>query len=78
MHVTTKYSIAKENLAALRTSAQDASMDEADVLEALLVTAIQDFKALKGSDYARGMLQYEVDSLGSGSVYDLPRGGGHS
>ena len=48
------------------------------MFEATIVMLVQALKEAKGPDHVRGILQYEMDSLGSGGVYEIARGGGHS
>ena len=73
-----KYSIANELVAAAAEKASAEGLDEVDVQEATLVMLVQALKASKGPRDIRGILQYEIDSLGSGGVYEIARGGGHS
>lgn len=76
--MATKYGIANELIAQIDSHAGLNSLDPADVQEATVVMLVQALKASKGADYTRSMLQYEIDSLGSGGVYEIARGGGHS
>ncbi len=76
--MTSKYALAKDTLASMDERAGGAGLDTADVQEAMLVTLVQALKEARGPDYLRGVLQYEIDSLGSGGVYEIARGGGHS
>ena len=76
--MTTKYGLAKELIAILDKRARDEALNTEDAEEALLVSIIQSLKGHKGVEYLRGILQYEIDSLGSGGVYEIQRGGGHS
>ena len=73
-----KYSIANELVAAAQERAEAAGLDTADVHEATLVMLVQALKESRGPQTTRGILQYEIDSLGSGGVYEIARGGGHS
>ncbi len=73
-----KYSIANELVAAAAEKAQAAGLDGTDVQEATLVMLVQALKASRGAQGTRSILQYEIDSLGSGGVYEIARGGGHS
>ena len=76
--MTSKYGVAKEVIAQAKTRAQAEGLDPADVLEATVVSLVQELKDASGPGYVRGVLQYEIDSLGSGGVYEIARGGGHS
>ena len=44
----------------------------------LLISLVQQMKDARGVDYIRSILQYEIDSLGSGGTFEIQRGGGHS
>ena len=76
--MATKYGIANELIAEIQARAGQGSLDPADVQEATLVMLVQALKETKGAAYTRSFLQYEMDSLGSGGVYEIARGGGHS
>ena len=71
--MTSKYGLAKEVIEQLHNRAGEAGIDEADAQEALLISLVQSLKELKGSDYMKSILQYEVDSLGSGGVHEIQR-----
>ena len=73
-----KYSLAKQVILDLEATAQGAGIEAEEVQEALLVSLVQTLKDSRGADYVRGTLQYELDSLGSGGVHEIARGGGHS
>lgn len=73
-----KYSIAKEAIQNLDSEAEANSIDPVDAQEAMLVSLVQTMKEKLGPAHVRGILQYEIDSLGSGGVYEIQRGGGHS
>lgn len=68
-----KYSIAKELLASAAETAEAANMEAHDVLEAILVTGIQDLIANKGGPYARSFLQYELDSVSADGVFEIQK-----
>ena len=76
--MTSKYGIANELIAKIESRSSEASLDAADVQEATIVMLVQALKDARGPAYVRSMLQYEIDSLGSGGVYEIARGGGHS
>ncbi len=73
-----KYGLAKELIEVAHNRAAQTGIDAEDVLEATLVLIVQELKPLRGVESVRGFLQYEIDSLGSGGVYEIQRGGGHS
>ena len=68
-----KYGLAKETLEALKAASAENNIAEDDAQEALLITLIQSLKEHRGADNLRGILQYEVDSLGSGGVHEIQR-----
>ena len=76
--MTSKYALAKDTLASMGDNAEAVSLDAVDVQEAMIVTLVQTLKETRGPDYVRGLLQYEIDSLGSGGVFEVARGMGHS
>jgi len=76
--MTSKYSLAKEGIADITKRAMDVSIDPAEAQEALIVSLVQTLKETNGADYVRGVLQYEVECLGSGGVFEIQRGSGHS
>ncbi len=73
-----KYALAKETITSLVTSASAQGIDAVEAQEALVVSLVQALKEHNGADNVRSLLQYEIDNLGSGNVYDVPRGAGHS
>ena len=75
--MATKHSIAKDALAAAKSQAADADLTHSEVLEAMLSHLIEGMKEA-GTKDLRGLLQYEVECLGSDGIHELPRGGGHS
>ena len=68
-----KYGLANETLEALKAASAENNIAEDDAQEALLITIIQSLKELRGAENLRGILQYEVDSLGSGGVHEIQR-----
>lgn len=68
-----KYSIAKASIERTACEANKASIDRDDAVEALLTLCIQDMKAQRGSDYTRNYLSYELDSVGSGGVFEIQK-----
>ncbi len=76
--MTSKYSLAKEAIAEVAVRAAAAKIDLADAYDALLISLISHMKEEQVSNDLRALLQVEIDNLGSGGIYELPRGGGHS
>lgn len=76
--MTSKYSLANEAIDTLNQRAAENGVEPDDAQEALMILVIQSLKATRGAAALKSLLQYEVDSLGSGGMHDLPRGGGHS
>ncbi len=68
-----KYSVAKESIAAAIEAGKGESLEPADVLEALIVSSVEEMKSHKDRAYIKGFLQYELDSLGSGGTYEIQR-----
>ncbi len=68
-----KYGLARELIEELGRRSRDAGLDPDDVEEALLISLVQSLKARRGSADVRSVLQYEIDSLGSGDVYEIQR-----
>ena len=73
-----KYGLAKQIIRSLESEANSVGIDFIDAQEALLVSLVQTIKEASGANHIRGLLQYELDSLGSGGVHEIARGGGHS
>ena len=65
--------MAKEVLAVTAAQCESAGLELEDVQEALLVLLVQELKERKGADNTKSILQYEVDSLGSGGVHEVQR-----
>ena len=75
--MTSKYTIARELIDQLHQYADSNGLDKTDVEEATLILLIQALKNSRGSESMRGLLQYEIDSLGT-SVFEIQRASGHS
>ena len=73
-----KYALAKTAVQDLDQVAAQNNIDAQEAHEALLVTLVQVLKEDAGAAHVRGFLQYELDTLGSGGLHDITRGGGHS
>ena len=75
--MTSKYTIARDLIDRLHQQADSHDLDQTDVEEATLILRIQALKNSRGSESMRGLLQYEIDSLGT-RVIEIQRGSGHS
>jgi hypothetical protein len=76
--MSSKYALAKQVNDELVQQAQAAAIDVADVQQATLVLLVQALKSSLPIPALKSFLQYEIDNLGSGNVFEVPRGGGHS
>ena len=65
--------MAKEVLAVTAEQSESAGLELEDVQEALLILLVQELKERKGAGNTKSILQYEVDSLGSGGVHEVQR-----
>lgn len=68
-----KYALAKALIEELAQRSGEAGLEPNDVEEALLISLVQSLKARRGASEVRSILQYEIDSLGSGDVYEIQR-----
>jgi len=68
-----KYSVAKTQLALAAQAATADGLDPVDVLEALVVTAIQDLATAKGASYTKDFLRYEIDNVSSDGVFEIQK-----
>ena len=75
--MTSKYTIARDLIDRLHQQDDSQGLDQTDVEEAAMILLIQALKNSRGSESIRGLLQYEIDSLGT-SVFEIQRGSGHS
>ena len=73
-----KYSLAKALISELDGKAEGEGVEPSEAQEALLISLVQNLKDNRGVDYIRSILQYEIDSLGSGGQFEIQRGMGHS
>ncbi len=76
--MTSKYGVANELIAGIDSQASEHNLEARDIQEATLVMLVQALKKQCGVEYVRGLLTYEIDSLGSGDMYEIARGLGHS
>jgi len=68
-----KYTIAKTQLEQLLDAATSQGVKQGDVIEAMIVLAIQESIKLRGADDTRSYLEYEVSSIGSGGFHEIQR-----
>ncbi len=68
-----KYSIARTHLDAAVAAANGEPFDDAEVLEAVIVTAVQDLIKLRGGQHTRQFLTSELDSISTDGVFDIAR-----
>ena len=71
--MATKYSIAKDVLEQAAAQAQSGGVAEDEVQEALMVLIIQNLAEVRDAGNVKSLLQYEMDSLGSGGVHEIQR-----
>ena len=69
----TKYSIAKAQLAQAAQCAKNDDIEDSEVVEAIITLAVQDLSKTRGGDYARNFLQYELDSVRAGGVFEIQK-----
>ena len=68
-----KYALAKTQLEQTLDEATNQGLSQGDVVEALIVLAIQESIKLRGADDTRSYLEYEVSSISSGGVHEIQR-----
>jgi len=68
-----KHSIAKEALAALAVRCEEESIDYAETLEALTTWCVRDLTSMRGPQYSRDYVRYELDSIGFGGLFEIQR-----
>jgi len=68
-----KYALAKTQIANLLDEATIQGLRHGDVIEALIVQAIQESIQLRGAEDTRSYLEYEVSSISSGGVHEIQR-----
>lgn len=76
--MTTTHSLAKEALQQVKQKAVDAGLAPSAVLEALLTWLLLEMNDDPEIADLKGLVQSELNALGSGGSFDIPRGGGHS
>ena len=68
-----KYSIAKQLIEQGVAKGNENSIDEHEVIEALLVLAIQELVNRKGAGSTRQFVQYQLDSMAADGLYEIQR-----
>jgi len=68
-----KHKLAKAALAEMRERCVEQGIDPNEAVEALLTWCIEDMKVEQGKDHTRSYVQYELDCVGSGDVYEIQR-----
>jgi hypothetical protein len=68
-----KYAIAQDMIDQATAAAESGGVDETDVLEAMLVLAIQKVAKSRGGEQTKNFLEYEMSSIRAGGVVDVQR-----
>ncbi|MBV1904838.1 MAG: hypothetical protein KUG75_02080 [Pseudomonadales bacterium] len=68
-----KYTLAKNQISTLLEEATKQGLKHPDVIEALVVQAIQESISLRGADDTRACLDYELSNIGSDGVHEIQR-----
>ena len=68
-----KYTLAKELLSSGYEQGKALSLDEADVAEVMITSAIQELIRVKGAAYTKDFLRYEADSVSEKGVFEIQR-----
>lgn len=68
-----KYSIAKELVAAAKSRASDEGIDVGETIEALIILAIQESVAVRGAKTTRQSLVYEMSNMAGDVDFDFVR-----
>ena len=68
-----KYALAKELLTNGYEQGKALSLDEADVAEVMITSAIQEFIRVKGGAYTKNFLRYETDSVSDKDLFEIQR-----
>jgi hypothetical protein len=68
-----KYALAKDQLGELSQRAKDASLDETEVIEAIIALGIQELIKNLGAPRAREFLKYELDSVSADGFHDIQK-----
>ena len=68
-----KYSIANATIAAAKDKAKEEGLDAGDVIEALIIIAIQESVTLRGAKATRQSLTYEMSNMAGDVDFDFVR-----
>ena len=68
-----KYALAKELLTSGYEQGKALSLDEADIAEVVITSAIQELIRVKGAAYAKDFLRYETGSVSDKGVFEIQR-----
>ncbi len=68
-----KYALEKELLTSGYEQGKALSLDEADVAEVMITSAIQEFIRVKGRAYTKNFLRYESDSVSDKDLFEIQR-----
>ena len=68
-----KYALAKELLNSGYEQGKALSLDEADIAEVMITSAIQELIRVKGAAYTKDFLRYEIDSVSEKGVFEIQR-----
>ena len=68
-----KYALAKELLTNGYEQGKALSLDEADVAEVMITSAIQELIRVKGGAYTKNFLRYETDSVSDRDLFEIQR-----
>jgi len=68
-----KYALAKDQLGELAQRAKAASLDETEVIEALIALGIQELIKGLGAPRTREFLKYELDSVSADGFHDIQK-----
>ena len=68
-----KYALEKELLTSGYEQGKALSLDEADIAEVVITSAIQELIRVKGAACAKDFLRYETDSVSDKGVFEIQR-----
>ena len=68
-----KYALAKDLLNSGYEQDKAISLEEADIAEVMITSAIQELVRVKGAAYTTDFLRYETDSVSEKGVFEIQR-----
>ena len=68
-----KYALAKDLLNSGYEQDKAISLEEADIAEVMITSAIQELVRAKGATYTKDFLRYETDSVSEKDVLEIQR-----